>query len=259
MAAVSKTDISKNFQRKRFRLGAVPGVVKGAMFGSFNELRLAGVHQRVRAGIAGRQDEGVASVVLNGKYDDRDYGDTTQVCDQSMHAPPHRAFVRSLARGRPVRVVRGYGSASKFAPAYGCVFGLRSSVVVRAWARDASGDVAKEEAGPGGFVRCVFRLEKIPEPESASVAQAQAPGGAVADARVGTRNETGRYAPVRVGVLSDRLLTTSFVSACSASSEKSEEEEDDNDDEQEGGEDPLAPTVPDAYRRGTWWLVDELD
>ena len=40
-----------------------------------DELRLAGVHQRVRAGIAGRQDEGVASVVLNGKYDDRDYGD----------------------------------------------------------------------------------------------------------------------------------------------------------------------------------------
>ena len=110
--------------------GHVPGVSPGHWFESRRALYEAGVHRQLRAGICGRADEGAESVVLSGGYpDDLDRGDVIlytgmggrdhatgeHVADQQLMGP-NRALARNVHTGRPVRVIRGAGAASKWAP-----------------------------------------------------------------------------------------------------------------------------------------------
>lgn len=110
--------------------GHIPGISPGHWFASRRALYEAGVHRPLRAGIGGRAAEGAASVVLSGGYtDDLDRGDVIlytgmggrdhatgeQVADQRLTGA-NRALARNVHSGQPVRVVRGAGATSKWAP-----------------------------------------------------------------------------------------------------------------------------------------------
>jgi len=113
--------------------GPIPGYPPGHWFASRRALFEAGVHRQLRAGICGRAEEGAESVVLSGGYtDDWDRGDvilytgrggrdhTTgeQVADQRLTGA-NRALAYNVQTGQPVRVVRGAGATSKWAPEEG--------------------------------------------------------------------------------------------------------------------------------------------
>ena len=56
--------------------GDVLGVLEGATFPTFTDLRVAGVHKTTQRGIVGGAKEGCESICLNGEYgDDDDRGD----------------------------------------------------------------------------------------------------------------------------------------------------------------------------------------
>jgi len=88
------------------------------------------VHRQLRAGICGRAEQGAESVVLSGGYtDDLDRGDIIlytgmggrnhatgeQVANQQLTGA-NRALARNVESGQSVRVVRGAGATSKWAP-----------------------------------------------------------------------------------------------------------------------------------------------
>lgn len=114
-------------------VGQIPGVSPGHWFASRRELYDAGVHRQLRAGICGRAEEGAESVVLSGGYTDdldrgdvilytgrggRDHASGKQVADQRLTGA-NRALARNVHTGQPVRVVRGAGTASRWAPEEG--------------------------------------------------------------------------------------------------------------------------------------------
>lgn len=144
--------------------GEVPGQPEGTHYPSRRALSRAGVHLPVRAGICGNAREGAASVVLSGGYeDDEDGGDVLvytgqggrdeasgqQVGNQTL-VRGNEALERSRALGRPVRVVRGKGLRSTFAPQTGYRYdGLY--YVCDSW----------KERGRAGYLVWRFRLEKL--------------------------------------------------------------------------------------------------
>ena len=146
--------------------GPVPDVPPGSVFADRHELREAGVHRPIRAGICGRADEGAESVVLSGGYvDDEDSGRVViytgaggndpasgrQVADQTL-TRTNRALVENLRTGRPVRVVRGAHPDVHDAPPSGYRYdGLYR--VADYWA----------ETGRDGFRVWRFRLEQLGE------------------------------------------------------------------------------------------------
>ncbi|KAH9937857.1 SRA-YDG, partial [Epithele typhae] len=129
----------------------------------------AGVHMPIMAGISGKKEGGCKSLVMSGGYeDDRDSGDLftytgaggrvgqngdnlrdgPQNCDQTWANTGNASLKVSAHTKRPVRVVRGFQSNSKYAPAEGYRYdGLY--IVVKAWM----------EPGRSGFQVCRFRLE----------------------------------------------------------------------------------------------------
>lgn len=117
-------------------IGHPPGVAVGARFDTRAELRAAGVHRELQAGICGRADTGAESVVLAGGYvDDRDRGDRIlytgaggrdpstkrQIAHQSFGATGASRWNRALAvsgdNDLPVRVVRGHRARPHGPPA----------------------------------------------------------------------------------------------------------------------------------------------
>ncbi len=113
--------------------GVIPGVTAGTTFQNRREVADAGVHRPLQAGISGAGTEGADSVVLSGGYeDDQDYGDVViytgqggndpntgrQVADQTL-TRGNLALARSQAEGVEVRLVRGAGLTSPFAPQSG--------------------------------------------------------------------------------------------------------------------------------------------
>src|SRR5262245_43755852 len=113
--------------------GNIPGVPVGTSFPDRAALAAAGVHKPLMAGIAGGEDEGAESIVLSGGYeDDEDYGDVVvytgqggndpgtgkQIADQELELG-NLALARSAAGGLPVRVTRGAGLDSAYAPQSG--------------------------------------------------------------------------------------------------------------------------------------------
>jgi putative restriction endonuclease len=112
--------------------GHIPGYPPGSLFADRAELAASGVHRPLQAGISGSEQEGADSVVLSGGYEDSDFGDEIVYVGQGGrdpasgrivgHQPLNRgnlALARSRLLGLPVRVVRGAGHASRYAPASG--------------------------------------------------------------------------------------------------------------------------------------------
>lgn len=141
--------------------GHITGYPPGSTFADRRELSEARVHRPRRAGICGSAKEGAESVVLSGGYeDDLDRGDTIlytgaggrdretgrQVQDQAL-TRGNRALATSAGTGRPVRVVRGVGAASRYAPDEG----YRYDGLYRA-------EVFWQEPGASGFLVWRFRL-----------------------------------------------------------------------------------------------------
>ncbi|NAS23927.1 hypothetical protein GT755_19810 [Herbidospora sp. NEAU-GS84] len=114
--------------------GHIAGQPVGSTYGSRKEVRDAGVHLPLIAGISGTAAEGTDSIVVSGGYpDDEDYGDVIvytghggrdantgkQIRDQEISAPGNAGLLRSHLDGLPVRVVRGAHKDSPHAPNVG--------------------------------------------------------------------------------------------------------------------------------------------
>jgi predicted restriction endonuclease len=111
--------------------GHPPCVPVGAIFPDRKALAAANVHRPRQAGIWGKQDEEAKSVVVSGGYpDDEDYGDEIIYTGQGGQTEGRHthdqeltrgnaALVNSIASGRPIRVIRGAGRHSRFAPPVG--------------------------------------------------------------------------------------------------------------------------------------------
>jgi putative restriction endonuclease len=113
--------------------GEVQGYPEGSRFDSRESLNKAGVHRPTQAGISGRAEDGAASIVLSGGYeDDADYGDEIvytghggrdpntgqQVADQQF-IRGNAALAHNKVAGLPVRVIRGTQLDSPYAPEQG--------------------------------------------------------------------------------------------------------------------------------------------
>lgn len=147
--------------------GEIPGVAVGAIFPDRRALHDAGVHRPLQAGISGTQDEGADSIVLSGGYEDdiddgevivytghggKDPDSKRQIADQELKFG-NRALARSCVEGLPVRVIRGAGELSPFAPSSGYQYaGLYR--VERYWC----------ERGKSGFLVWRYRLVQDPDP-----------------------------------------------------------------------------------------------
>lgn len=112
--------------------GHIPGVPIGTVFENRKALNASSVHPPLVAGIYGRKETGARSVVLGGHYEDEDYGDHftyigsggrapgvrfgPQTEDQTFDNNLNAALLMSAKLKRPVRVIRGAGLKSKYAP-----------------------------------------------------------------------------------------------------------------------------------------------
>ena len=112
------------------RFGHIPGYPLGSYFASRQALSKAGVHRPRIAGISGSGRTGADSVVLAGGYEDgEDYehtifytghgGRDPQTHEQTGHQVLIRgnlALAQNRLHGLPVRVIRGAGFRSPYAP-----------------------------------------------------------------------------------------------------------------------------------------------
>lgn len=111
--------------------GAIPGVDVGATFATRVEVKAAGLHRHLQAGISGDYAVGADAIIVSGGYaDDRDFGDRliytgqggqaagVQVADQ-LFTKGNLALARSEESGYPVRVIRGAGGDKQHSPASG--------------------------------------------------------------------------------------------------------------------------------------------
>ena len=141
------------------------------------ECSTASVHAPFVAGISGNAEVGCYSLALSGGYaDDIDLGETftytgsggsvlqgvvngkrlnlrtaPQTFDQSFQSNLNAALLTSSRSRRPIRVIRGYKSNSKWAPLEGYLYcGLY--VCKRAWLAD----------GVSGFKVCRYAFERLP-------------------------------------------------------------------------------------------------
>ncbi|KAI8454922.1 PUA-like domain-containing protein, partial [Phakopsora pachyrhizi] len=105
--------------------GHIPGVVPGTTWRSRAEISQAGVHGGYQSGIsASKNDQGAASIVMNGFYANSDGGDLVwyigaggkhlggkdykkMIKNQTINTSYNKAMCQSLITGQPVRLVRG--------------------------------------------------------------------------------------------------------------------------------------------------------
>ena len=140
--------------------GEVEGYEEGAFFSDRKSMMPSSFHRKWGGGIDWDKSDGVAAIVLSGGYeDDFDSGDEIvytgaggnengkQIEDQSWENKGNSGLLKSMDRGLPIRVIRGYQHKSDFSPLQGYTYaGLYT--VVDAW----------EEDGKSGFKICRFRL-----------------------------------------------------------------------------------------------------
>lgn len=162
--------------------GPIPGYPPGTVFSSRAALHAAGVHRPLQKGISGSKAEGADSIVLSGGYaDDTDFGDEIlytgeggrdpatgdQVRDQRLNRG-NLALARSSQLGLPVRVIRGAGAGSRYAPEAGYRYdGLYR--VASFWM----------EEGVAGYYVWRFRLVKAYDAAAPAVAEGAEPYDAV--------------------------------------------------------------------------------
>lgn len=145
--------------------GEIKGIKEGTNFVDRKELRNAGVHLALVAGIDGNSKSGSPSIVLNGGYvDDYDLGNEIvytghggndpnskkQINDQSWDAAGNKALIISEMHGLPVRVTRGFKHKSSYSPKIGYRYAGLYSVTDHF-----------EDKGKDGFMICRFRLQKL--------------------------------------------------------------------------------------------------
>ena len=159
--------------------GTPDGVHVGQQFVNRAEMKAAGLHSQLQAGISGNGKDGADAIVLSGGYeDDRDYGDeiiytghggqnlnNKQVADQSPSGAGNAGLITSLVSSLPVRVFRGAKWSSPFSPPGGYRYaGLY--LVTDHW----------RERGTHGFIVMRFKLERIAEQEQYVTDAAPDPG-----------------------------------------------------------------------------------
>jgi len=147
--------------RDPFQIGPPEGFEVGSTWKSRRDLCEDGIHAGLSKGINGREAEGAFSVVLSGGYeDDVDNGETViytgeggqergvmgQTKDQ-VWKKGNRAMQISFLNHTPVRVIRGSGVNSPYAPLngyrYDGLYSVQSAETVR---------------GKHGFLVCQFKL-----------------------------------------------------------------------------------------------------
>ncbi|KAF9490559.1 hypothetical protein BDN71DRAFT_168282 [Pleurotus eryngii] len=137
-------------------IGHVKGVPVGKTFESRQECSAYGAHAPWQAGIHGTAEDGAYSVVLSGGYpDDVDQADKKawegeQTSDQTW-TMGNMALKRSFELKRPVRVIRGAGLGSRYAPAEGYRYDGLYMVVK-----------AERSVGKQGFLMCKFEFSRLP-------------------------------------------------------------------------------------------------
>ncbi|KAF9223510.1 hypothetical protein BS17DRAFT_834381, partial [Gyrodon lividus] len=157
--------------------GHIPGIPVFASWDTRIACSNTAVHRSIMKGICGNKYDGAYSIVLSGMYiDDEDGGETIiytgsggrsrwsdsippkrlrvgpQIYNQSWDDPSNKALVVSQETGHPVRVVRGSGSLSKYAPVEGYRYdGLYT--VYKHWT----------SKGVNGLDICRYRLERLPD------------------------------------------------------------------------------------------------
>jgi putative restriction endonuclease len=113
--------------------GDIPNNPLGTSYRNYREMIDAGVHRQNIVGMVGNPRDGTESIVLNGGYrDDRDYGDELVYTGFGGQDPRTKRQVRdqkwvganegmrtNMARGLPVRVIRGPRGEPAFSPANG--------------------------------------------------------------------------------------------------------------------------------------------
>ncbi|KAJ3500018.1 hypothetical protein NLJ89_g9977 [Agrocybe chaxingu] len=154
----------------RWKFGHIEGFPVGYQWKDRQKLSDDGVHAPVRGGIHGRQSTGAFSLVLSGGYED-DHCDgnkfiytgsggnkfslslkqLVQVSDQQWKRG-NRALQTSMNLNKPVRVIRGYGLKSRFAPATGYRYDGLYKVVS-----------ATIKPGKKGHLVCLFEMKRCPD------------------------------------------------------------------------------------------------
>ncbi|KAB2347734.1 hypothetical protein F8566_17635 [Actinomadura rudentiformis] len=189
--------------------GEIPSVDEGTLFASRADLREAGLHRPRQAGICGSKSNGGAeSIVLSGGYeDDEDHGDVIiytghggqndhgdQIADQRPTDSGNAALITSITSRYPVRVIRGAGSKSPYAPPEGFSYdGLYT--VENYWTKVRA----------DGFRVLQFRLEKLQDTRPPIV-----PTGTPMD-RAGV--DISRWEPVSLEAYRDRNVAAKVAKA----------------------------------------------
>jgi putative restriction endonuclease len=164
-------------------IGDLPDIRPGRLFASRQELFDARVHRALQAGIVRTGAAGAESIVLSGGYPDdaddgnvitytghggRDPNSDRQIADQTF-TYQNQALGTSSLLGLPVRVIRGSGQHSEFAPSVGYRYdGLFR--IERYW----------QEPGRDGFLVCRYRLIADPTMDSPATAEVGAPAKRIA-------------------------------------------------------------------------------
>jgi hypothetical protein len=163
-----------------YHFGELPGEPVGTEYANRAAAAAAGVHQVRMQGIAGNRTVGCASIVMSGGYDtDEDHGHEIfytgrggqnpanprgpHIADQDLTLNDNAALVKSESTGKPLRIVRGAGHDSPFAPATGYRY-------------DGLYKVAKHypmKHPADGFVRWMFHLVQLTAEEAARFTPAE--------------------------------------------------------------------------------------
>lgn len=175
-ALMAKKQRKKDLKAISTTFGHIPGVPVFASWDSRLACSNAAVHRPPMSGISGSGTCGTHSIVLSGSYKDNDDGGETiiytgsggrklwsdtipqkrlrigpQIYDQSWDDPPNKSLMVSQQTRNPVRVVRGSGNVSKYAPAEGYRYdGLYT--IISCWT----------SKGLNGHDICRCRLERLP-------------------------------------------------------------------------------------------------
>jgi putative restriction endonuclease len=157
-------------------IGHIEGVEVRDEFPSYPALNKAKVHRAPEAGIFGTIRHGAESIVLNGKYDDKDEGSRiiytghgglgpdgkTQIADQHMNDHGNAALRTSWIRGLPIRVIRGWRHKSEHSPSEGYRYAGLFRIVKEPW---------REPHPRDKFLICRFELEQLTEPPTADTVE----------------------------------------------------------------------------------------
>lgn len=156
-----------------YHFGELPGEPVGTVYANRAAAALAGVHQVRQQGIAGNRTVGCASIVMSGGYDtDEDHGHEIfytgrggqnpnnprgpHIADQDLVVNDNAALVTSQSTGKPLRIVRGSGHDSPFAPSVGYRYDGLYKVAKHYPVKPAD-----------GFVRWMFHLVQLTAGEAA--------------------------------------------------------------------------------------------